>query len=143
MIKAVITTSILTLCPIPLSAQSAKVVIEKETGMVSLYLGESGTQYHAEAQDDFWIPKSKAVLRTYSAANGQGVVFPNDFGTVNVRKRPDKRSKIVGKLVHEEGMYPDSAPCLGKVDGWYKVKLSNGEKGYVRCDLVNWSAISL
>ena len=32
---------------------------------------------------------------------------------------------------------------LGKADGWYKVKLSNGEKGYVRCDLVNWSAISL
>ncbi len=35
---------------------------------------------------------------------------------------------------------PETFPCLGKVNGWYKIRI-NGKVGYVREDLAEWDGI--
>ena len=79
---------------------------------------------------------------TYSAAKGQGIVYYNQShtGSLNVRKRPTISSPAVAVIPDPKGNMPDCYECLGKVNGWYKVRV-NGKVGYVRGDLLNWDGM--
>jgi hypothetical protein len=47
---------------------------------------------------------------------------------------------VVAKIPDTGYDLPDPYDCLGKVNGWYKIKI-DGKIGYVREDLVCWDAI--
>lgn len=121
-------------------AQSAKVVVNSRGEVEGYYVRTNANTYTVMAQDDGEVPRAGHKVVTFSAENGQGVVIPKN-GTVNVRNTPSTSGAKVGKLECIEGYIPDTAQCLGKVNGWYKVRLYNGKIGYIRQDLVDWYAI--
>lgn len=124
-----------------LSAQSQKVVIYK--GLAYSYEGDSGNYYEVSWLSGYEadpVPKSGSTLAVYSADNGQGWCYVRDG--VNFRKGPGQNNPVVGKSKrYTEGGADAAYPCLGKTNGWYKIKMANGAAAYVRQDLVwSWEA---
>lgn len=115
-------------------SQSAKVVVDSKGNEVGRYVKTSGNNYVVCTQDDFEVPISGHKIVTYSAEKGQGYVILFQ-GSVNIRSTPSTSGKIIGKMPEF-----DCVECLGKVNGWYKVKVT-GKIGYVRADLVEWDPI--
>ena len=138
--KFLITTFVLLLA-IVANAQSAKVVLGSD-GSEAIYLGESKTNYHVEIQDDGWVSKKGHKVVIYKAENGKGIVTPKNFGKTILRSQPSAKSKIAGYILYEEGYIPEVAFCLGKINGWYKVKTENGHVGYVPESQVTWNPIN-
>lgn len=122
-------------------AQSAEVVVTTRGKVVGLLSRTNAKTYTVLTQDDFEVPKAGHKVVVFSAENGQGFVICKNWGSVNVRSTPSTSGKKVGSLTYEEGYVPDPAECLGKKNGWYKIRLENGVVGYVRQDLVEWVAI--
>lgn len=130
----------LLICALTCYGQSMKVVVDRNNVPVGRYVRTNSKTYTILIQDDYECPKKGHKVVTYSAEKGQGIVYNIVEGPVNVRQQPNTSAKIVTKICDmEEGM-PDICECLGKVKGWYKVKV-NGKVGYVRQDLVHWDAI--
>ena len=88
-------------------------------------------------QDYAEVPVAGHRKVTYSAANGQGVIYTLR-SRVNVRESPTTKSPVVAVMpTPGDGMAAETFPCLGKTDEWYKIRI-NGKEGYVREDLVEW-----
>ncbi len=125
-------------------AQSMKMVVDSRGNVVGRYIKTTGNSYEIEVQDTGLVPKRGHKVVTFSAANGQGVVFYayGHTGNLNVRQRPTTKSPVVTQIIdpQPEGYVPECHDCLGKVNGWYKVRV-NGKVGYVRADLVNWDGM--
>ena len=115
-------------------AQSMKVVVNSRGEILGKYLGENRSTYTIGVQDDWEIPKQGARVVTFSAAAGQGVVFPN-VGVA--RKGPGKKYGVVKFEI--DG--PMSFPCLGKENGWYKVRI-NGKVAYMNESQCYWEAFN-
>lgn len=121
-------------------ASPQKKVIITEGGMVARYLTEDEDNYIGEIQDSVWIPKSRAMVETWYASDGRGIVFLKESGEVPAYAEPDSTSGIVGSLVYEEGACPCVYDCLEYKDGWFKVSIS-GTEGYINEEYVLWDAI--
>lgn len=117
-----------------------KKVIVSEGGMVARYLAEDGDNYIGEIQDSLWIPKSRAMVETWYASDGRGVVFLNGLGIAPAYAEPDSSSELIGRLVYEEGSCPCTYDCLGYEDGWFKVRIS-GTEAYINEEFVLWDAL--
>ena len=93
-------------------------------------------------QDDYDVPKAVNRVVTYSTDKGQGIVYhhPDRSGNINVRKTPSIKSAVVAKIPDTGFDLTTPYDCLGKVNGWYKIKIDR-KIGYVREDLVCWDAI--
>lgn len=130
------------LCCLMAGAQSMKVVLDKNGEVLGRYVRTNATTYTACLQDDYEVPKAGNRVVTFSAVNGDGIVYrhPDRNGNINVRKGPSIKSAVVAKIPDTGYDLPDSYDCLGKVNGWYKIKI-DGKIGYVREDLVCWDAI--
>ena len=115
-------------------------VIISEGGMVARYLTEDEDNFIGGIQDTVWIPKSRAMVETWYACDGRGVVFLNDVGTRPAYEAPDSLSSVVGELKFEYGYCPDSYDVAGYRDGWFAIDMS-GNVGYVREEYVWWDAI--
>lgn len=115
-------------------------VIISEGGMVARYLTEDEDNYIGDIQDTVWIPKSRAMVETWYASDGRGIVFLKEFGVVPSYAEPDSTSDVVGNLIFEEGDCPYTYDCLEYKDGWFKVLIS-GSEGYVNEEYVLWDAI--
>ena len=124
--------------------QTMKMVVDTRGNVVGRYGGVSGNNYIIEVQDTGYVPKRGHKVVTFSATRGQGVVYYayGHTGNLNVRKQPTTRSTVVAQIIdpQPEGNVPDCFDCLGKVNGWYKVRV-NGKVGYVRSDLLNWDGM--
>ena len=121
-------------------ASPHKKVIITEGGMVARYLAEDEDNYIGGIQDTVWIPKSRAMVETWYACDGRGVVFLNEEGTKPAYEAPDSLSSVVGELLFERGYCPDSYDVVGYRDGWFAIDMS-GNVGYVREEYVWWDAI--
>lgn len=117
-----------------------KKVIVSEGGMVARYLTEDDDNYIGEIQDSLWIPKSRAMVETWYASDGRGVVFLNGLGIAPAYAEPDSSSELIGRLVYEEGSCPCTYDCLGYEDGWFKVRIS-GTEAYINEEFVLWDAL--
>lgn len=135
--KKFLTISAAFLLSIGAYAQSAKVIVDSRGNVVGSYVRSTANSYVGSAQDDFTVPKTGYKVVTYSAESGQGVLTCKNPGVVNVRSIPSTSGDIVARMVYEEGNLPDCYDCLGKQNGWYKVRVGN-RVGYVRQDLVTW-----
>lgn len=126
------------------SAQSMKMVVDKHGGVVGRYVKTNKTTYTVGVQDDVEVPIKGNRVVTFNAKDGQGVVYrdQNRTGNINVRKKPSTDAPIVAKIADNSitGNVPDCYDCLGKVNGWYKIRI-DGKIGFVRSDLVEWNGM--
>jgi uncharacterized protein YdbL (DUF1318 family) len=125
-----------------MSAQSMKMVVDKKGEVVGRLVKVNADTYTISVQDDYDVPKAGLHVETFSAAKGQGIVYRDQVrvGNINVRKGPSTKSAIIAKIADSRGMIPDDYPCLGLVNGWYKIRI-NGKIGYVRKDLMCWDGM--
>jgi uncharacterized protein YgiM (DUF1202 family) len=126
------------------NAQSMKMVIDSKGRPVGRLVEIDETSYIVSIQDNCHIDKKGHRVVTFSAKNGQGVVYRNQTrtGNINVRKAPSIKSRVIAKIADTSAMgyVPETYPCLGKVKGWYKIRI-NGKVGYVREDLAVWDGM--
>ena len=130
--KKLISTTIAIVCSLSMNAQSMKMVVDENGEAVGRYVHTNATTYTIAVQDDVEVPKEGLRVVTFSAANGQGIVYRKLIrkGNINVRKGPSLKSAVIGKITEPDGI-PDAYPCLGKKKGWYKIRF-DGKVGYVR-----------
>lgn len=123
------------------NAQSMKMVVDAKGEVVGRYVKTNATTYTIGVQDDVEIPMEGHSVVTYSAENGQGFIYRDQTrkGNINVRKGPSTKTQVVAKIPETDGV-PDTYPCLGKENGWYKIRI-DGKVGYVRGDLVEWDGM--
>ncbi len=124
------------------SAQSMKMVVDAKGEVVGRFESETSTSFIVAVQDSYPVPKSGLHVTTFRAERGQGVVYRNQErkGNINVRKGPSLKHAVVAKIPEFDGV-PDCYPCLGKVNGWYKIRI-NGKVGYVREDMACWDGMN-
>lgn len=121
------------------SADKTDVVVDNQGNIEGAFIFKDGNNYIVNGQDYGEVPTAGHRIVTYSAENGQGVIY-TFRSKVNVRKAPTINSAVITQMSYEEGMCPETFPCLGKEDGWYKISI-NGKVGYVREDLVEWDFV--
>ena len=141
MTKKLLSTAVAIVCCLNINAQSMKMVVNKDGEVVGRYVRTNATTYTICVQDDGEVPKEGLRVVTFSAANGQGIVYrkPIRVGNINVRKGPSLKTAVIGKITESDGV-PDVFSCLGKKNGWYKIHF-NGKVGYVREDMVEWDGM--
>ena len=114
-------------------------VVDDQGNVVGRYVRTNETTYTVSVQDDAEVPIAGHTVVTYSAKNGQGVVFTHRTN-VNVRTQPSLEAPAFIQISCQKGEMPKTYPCLGKTQGWYKI-LIKGKEGYVRHDLVEWDGM--
>lgn len=113
------------------------VVVDDQGNIIGTYLFTDGDNYIVMVQDYAEVSVAGHRKVTYSAENGQGVIYTLR-SRVNVRESPTTKSPVVAVMpTPGDGMAAETFPCLGKTDEWYKIRI-NGKEGYVREDLVEW-----
>lgn len=134
----------LVLVCLPSNAQSMKMVVDEHGEVVGRYVKTNETTYTVLVQDDVEVPIKGNRVETFNAKDGQGVVYrdQNKTGKINVRKRPSTDSPVVAQIADNTilGYVPDCYNCLGKINGWYKIRIDD-KNGYVRSDLVEWNGM--
>lgn len=121
------------------SVDHMKMVINSHGNVIGRYVSTNQTSYTVSAQDNVEVPKIGHKIVTYSAKNGQGIVYTHRTH-VNVRKEPNMESIVITQISTEKGEMPETYPCLGKTKGWYKIRVKNAV-GYVRHDLAEWDGM--
>lgn len=122
------------------SPSHKKMVVDDQGNVVGRYVRTNETTYTVSVQDDVDVPIAGHTVVTYSAKNGQGVVFTYRTN-VNVRTQPSLEAPAFTQISCPKGGMPKAYPCLGKTQGWYKI-LIKGKEGYVRHDLVVWDGMA-
>lgn len=122
------------------NATQMKVVLLPD-GTVARYVSEDSDNYTVDIQDSFTVSKEGAIVETWSAADGKGIVYMKEPGMVQVLYEPDLMSGVKCELTYEEGECPCTYKCCGLKDGWYEIELSEGESGYIQARNMNWDAI--
>ena len=142
-LQFVLSVALVLVC-LPSSAQSMKMVVDKNGEVVGRYVKTNTTTYGVAVQDDAEVPLKGHRVVTFSAKNGQGIVYRDQSrtGNINVRKRPSTKAPVIAKIADNtiSGCVPDCYDCLGKENGWYKIRI-DGKVGYVRSDLVVWDGM--
>ena len=142
-LRFVLSFALVLVC-LPSGAQSMKMVVDKHGEVVGRYVKTNETTYTVGVQDDVEVPIKGHRVVTYSAKDGQGAVYRNQnkTGKINVRKRPSTDAPIVTQIADNTilGYVPECYDCLGKVNGWYKIRI-DGKIGFVRSDLVEWNGM--
>lgn len=121
------------------SVDHMKMVIDSRGNVAGRYVRTNQTSYTVAVQNDMEVPKIGHKIVTYSAKNGQGIVYTRRTH-VNVRNEPNMESIVITQISTEKGEMPETYPCLGKTKGWYKIRVRNAV-GYVRHDLVEWDGM--
>lgn len=121
------------------SPSRMRMVVDGQGNVVGRYVSANETTYTVSVQDDIEVPMTENSVVTFSAKNGQGVVFTRRTN-VNVRTQPSLEAPAFIQISCPKGETPKTYPCLGKTQGWYKI-LIKGKEGYVRHDLVEWDGM--
>ncbi len=129
-------------CCIVASAQSMKMVVDKNGEVVGRYVRTNASTYTISVQDAYDVPKAGHRVVTFSAAAGQGIVYRNQDkkGNINVRKDAYRNSTVIALIPEFDGV-PDTYPCLGVKNGYYKIRI-DGKVGYIRKDMACWDGMS-
>ena len=124
-----------------LKAQSMKMVVDAKGNVVGRYVRTNTNSFTVEVQDSYEVPKKGNRVVTFYASKGQGIVYRNQdrTGNINVRKGPSLRYPVMTQIPEFDGV-PDTYPCLGKANGWYKIKI-DGRVGYIRQDMAEWDGM--
>ena len=122
------------------SVDNMKMVLDNNGNVVGRYVRTNENTYTVSVQDDFEVPKAGHKVVVFSAANKQGILFTKRTH-VNIRQQPTTESPVVTQISYKKGPVPETYPCIGKVNDWYKIRVKDKE-GYVRQDLVEWDGMN-
>lgn len=121
------------------SVDKMNMVVDENGNVVGRYVRTNQDTYTVSVQDEVDVPIAGHEVVTFSAKNGQGVVYTRRT-YVNVRVEPDLNSVVLKQISYSGKGVPETYPCLGKTKGWYKISI-NGKVGYVRHDLMEWDGM--
>ena len=122
------------------SIDKMNMVVDENGNVVGRYVRTNEDTYTVSVQDEVEVPIAGHEVVTYSAKNGQGVVYTRRT-YVNVRVEPDLNSPVLKQISYNKNNgVPETYPCLGKTKGWYKISIK-GKVGYVRHDLMEWDGM--
>ena len=121
------------------SVDTMQMVVDNRGNVVGRYVRTNGTTYTVSVQDDYDVPKAGNRIVTFRAKNGQGILYTKRTH-VNIRQQPNTESSVLTQISFKKGHTPETYPCLGKVNDWYKI-IVKGKEGYVRQDLVIWDGM--
>ncbi len=120
---------------------AAEVVLDAETDeVIGRYVSETATDYVVEVQDQVPVNKAGKKKVFVCAAAGQGIVYPSDFGILNVKEKASAQSKTIATFDYKEGELPESFPCLGIESQYYKIKF-DGKIGFVPVQSMHWDSM--
>ena len=122
------------------SVDAMKMVLDNTGNVVGRYVRTNENTYTVSVQDDFEVPKMGHKVVVFSAANKQGVLYTKRTH-VNIRQQPTTESPVVTQISYKKGSAPETYPCIGKDNDWYKIRVK-GKEGYVRQDLVEWDGMN-
>lgn len=121
---------------------AAEVVVDVETNaVIGRYVSETATDYVIEVQDQVPVNKVGKKKVFVCAAAGQGIVYPADFGMLNVKEKACAQSKTIATIEYEEGELPESFRCLGIESQYYKVQL-DGKIAYFPIKSMHWDSMN-
>lgn len=123
----------------PASVDSMMMVLDNRGNVVGRYIRTNDKTYTVSVQDEYDVPKSGNKVVTFSAKNGQGILYTHRTH-VNIRQEPTTDSPVLTQISFVKGHVPETYPCLGKVNDWYKIRVK-GKVGYVRQDLAEWDGM--
>ena len=123
----------------PASVDSMKMVLDNRGNVVGRYISTNTKTYTVSVQDTYDVPISGNKVVTFNAKNGQGILYTRRTN-VNIRKEPTTESPVVTQITTPKGKIPQTYPCLGKTNDWYKIRVKD-KIGFVRQDLVEWDGM--
>ncbi len=123
----------------PASQDEMEMVVDRHGNVVGRLISNNANTYTIGVQDDVEVSKIGNKVVTFRAKDGQGFLYTTRKH-VNIRQQPNLESTVIGQISYEDGYVPETYPCLGKTDEWYKIKVGN-KIGYVRHDLVVWDGM--
>ncbi len=124
----------------PASVDTMEMVVDRHGNVVGRLVSNNANTYTISVQDDSEVSKIGNKIVTFRAKDGQGILYTKRKH-VNIRQQPNLESTVIGQISYEDGYVPETYPCLGKTDEWYKIKVDN-KVGYVRHDLVEWDGMN-
>ncbi len=123
----------------PASVDTMQMVVDRHGNVVGRLVSNNANTYTIEVQDASEVSKIGNKIVTFRAKDGQGILY-TQRKNVNIRQQPNLESTVIGQISLKDGYVPDTYPCLGKTDEWYKIKVGS-KVGYVRHDLVIWDGM--
>ena len=124
----------------PASVDTMLIVIDRQGEVLGRWISTNASTFTVKVQDEVEIPKIGNRIVTFRAKDGKGVLYTKRTH-VNIRQLPDLSSIVLCQISNEKNSVPETYPCLGKTDEWYKINV-NGRIGYVRHDLVEWDGMN-
>lgn len=124
----------------PASVDTMQMVVDRHGNVIGRLVSINASSYSVSVQDDYEVSKIGNKIVTFSAKEGQGILYTYRKN-VNIRQQPNLESTVIGQISTEKGDMPETYPCLGKTDEWFKIKVGN-KIGYVRHDLVEWDGMN-
>ena len=122
------------------SATGMKVAFLQD-GFVARVLREEDDTYLCDIQDTFHVRKSDVKVELWTAADGKGIVYLKHSGKRPAYSEPDRNAAVVADLMLEKGYLPETYPCLGLEDGWFKIDV-DGKQAFIQAEYVCWDAIN-
>lgn len=127
---------------VPAFSQSMKIVCKKNGEVLGRLIEEKKDTYIICTQYDYEIPKAGTKIEIYRAEDGDGIVILNYDGPdkVLIHAKPSEKSKTLECNTEIDWFWD----CLGKVNGWYKIRLwdEKGEStGYIHEKYVIWDGL--
>ena len=123
----------------PATVDTMEMVVDRHGNVVGRLVSNNANTYSIAVQGDMEVSKIGNKIVTFRAKDGQGILFTRRKH-VNIRQQPNLESTVIGQISYEDGYVPETYPCLGKTDEWYKIQVGN-KVGYVRHDLVEWDGM--
>lgn len=123
----------------PASMDTMEMVVDRHGNVVGRLISNNANTYTIGVQDAVEVSKIGNKIVTFRAKDGQGILYTRRKH-VNIRQQPNLESTVIGQISYEDGHVPETYPCMGKTDEWYKIKVGN-KVGYVRHDLVEWDGM--
>ncbi len=123
----------------PASADTMQMVVDRHGNVVGRLASINSNTYTVEVQDATEVSKIGNKVVTFRAKDGQGILYTRRKN-VNIRQQPSLESTVIGQISYDPNYVPETYPCLGKTDEWFKIKVKN-KVGYVRHDLVEWDGM--
>lgn len=124
----------------PATADTMEMVVDHRGNVVGRLISNNANSYTIGVQDVVEVSKIGNKIVTFRAKNGQGILYTRRKH-VNIRQQPNLESTVIGQISYEDGYVPETYPCLGKTDEWFKIQVGN-KVGYVRHDLVEWDGMN-
>ena len=124
----------------PASVDTMEMVEDRHGNVVRRLISNNANTYTIGVQEEVEVSKIGNKVVTFRAKDGQGILYTTRKH-VNIRQQPNLESTVIGQISYEDGYVPETYPCLGKTDEWYKIKVGN-KVGYVRHDLVEWDGMN-